>query len=119
IMIPLPPARRYEFGEFQFEVDSLRLLRDGETVPLPPKAAALLQLFLERRGTVLKKDDIFAALWPNEIVEESNLTRNIYLLRKSLTQHAPEGQFIETLPKIGYRFLAETREILPSPVTAV
>ncbi|HMV83977.1 MAG TPA: winged helix-turn-helix domain-containing protein [Blastocatellia bacterium] len=114
-MTPLLPARRYEFGDFQFEVDSRRLLRDGEVVPLPPKAAALLQLFLERRGAVLKKDEIFATLWPNEIVEESNLTRTIYLLRKTLNQHAPAEQFIETLPKIGYRFLAEAREILPTP----
>lgn len=116
-MIPRLFARRYEFGDFQFEVDSLRLLRGGETVPLPPKAAALLQLFLERQGAVLKKDDIFTALWPNETVEESNLSRNIYLLRKTLTQHAPDEQFIETLPKIGYRFLAQAREIVPSPVS--
>lgn len=117
-MTPLPLARRYEFGEFQFEVDSRRLLRGGEVLPLPPKAAALLQLFLERSGAVLKKDDIFASLWPNEIVEESNLTRTIYLLRKTLNQHAPAEQFIETLPKIGYRFLVEAREILPAPSAA-
>ncbi len=114
-MTPLLPARRYEFGDFQFEVDSQRLFRGGEVVPLPPKAAALLQLFLERRGAVLKKDEIFATLWPNEIVEESNLTRTIYLLRKTLNQRAPAELFIETLPKIGYRFLAEAREILPAP----
>jgi len=118
-MTPPLLARRYEFGEFQFEVDSQRLLRGGETIPLPPKAAALLHLFLERRGAVLKKDDIFASLWPTETVEESNLTRTIYLLRKTLTQHAPEEQFIETLPKIGYRFMAQAREILPPPATAM
>ncbi|MEP7341036.1 MAG: tetratricopeptide repeat protein [Acidobacteriota bacterium] len=117
-MTPPLLARRYEFGEFQFEVDSLRLLRGGEIIPLPPKAATLLRLFLESRGAVLKKDDIFAALWPHETVEESNLTRTIYLLRKTLTQHAPTEQFLETLPKIGYRFTAQAREIL-SPATVI
>lgn len=113
-MTPLPLARRYQFGAFQFDVASQRLLCGEEIIPLPPKAAALLHLFLESRGAVLRKDDIFAALWPNETVEETNLTRTIYLLRKTLTQQAPEAQFIETLPKIGYRFLAEAHE-LPSP----
>lgn len=115
-MTPPPLARRYQFGEFQFDVDSQRLLCGGQTIPLPPKAATLLHLFLESRGAVLKKDDIFAALWPHETVEESNLTRTIYLLRKTLTQHAPAEQFIETLPKIGYRFLADAREVLPPPI---
>lgn len=112
-MTPSPFGRCYEFSGFQFEVDSLRLARDGELVSLPPKAALLLLLFLERRGTVLKKEEIFATLWPEEIVEETNLTRNIYLLRKTLNQHAPAEQFIETIPKIGYRFLAQARELLP------
>lgn len=118
-MTPPVLARHYKFGEFQFEIDSLRLTRNGELLPLSPKAATLLQLFLERRGEVLKKDEIFAALWPNETVDESNLTRNVYLLRKTLTQYAPTEQFIETLPKIGYRFLASAYEVPSWPIATI
>ncbi|MDQ4121423.1 MAG: winged helix-turn-helix domain-containing protein [Acidobacteriota bacterium] len=109
-----PPGHFYEFGDFRFEVESQRLFKQGELVALPPKAAALLHLFLQRNGAVLKKEEIYDRLWGEELVEESNLTRTIYLLRKTLNQSDSPTQFIETLPKIGYRFFAEVREISPA-----
>jgi DNA-binding winged helix-turn-helix (wHTH) protein/TolB-like protein len=104
----------YKFGQFQFEVESLRLLRGSETITLPQKAASLLHLFLQSHGKVIRKDEIFEAIWGNEIVEESNLSQTLYLLRKTLNKYDPTEPFIETLPKIGYRFLADVQEVLPS-----
>lgn len=109
-------GHHYIFDEFQFEVESHALFYQGNSIPLPLKAATLLRLFLQRHGEVIQKNEIYEALWPNEIVEESNLTRNIYLLRKAFNQagtDAQTGQFIETLPKIGYRFQAHVQEVLP------
>ena len=110
-------GHHYIFGEFQFEVESHALFYQGQPIPLPFKAATLLRLFLERYGEVIQKGEIYEALWPNEIVEESNLTRNIYLLRKAFNQVGGDSeaeQFIETLPKIGYRFRARVQEVLPA-----
>lgn len=110
-------GHHYIFGEFQFEVESHALFYQGKPLPLPLKAATLLRLFLERYGEVISKQEIYEALWPNETVEESNLTRNIYLLRKAFNQVGGDSeaeQFIETLPKIGYRFRARVQEVLPA-----
>lgn len=110
-------GHHFIFGQFQFEVESHALFYRGNPLPLPLKAATLLRLFLQRQGEVIQKNEIYEALWPNEIVEESNLTRNIYLLRKAFNQVGPEAQaeqFIETLPKIGYRFKAHVQEVFPA-----
>jgi DNA-binding winged helix-turn-helix (wHTH) protein/TolB-like protein len=110
-------GHHYIFGEFQFEVESHALFYQGKPLPLPLKAATLLRLFLERYGEVISKQEIYEALWSNETVEESNLTRNIYLLRKAFNQVGVDSeaeQFIETLPKIGYRFRARVQEVLPA-----
>ena len=101
--------RFYEFAQFQFEVETCRLLCAGELVPLPQKAAALLHLFLQQPGKVCRKEDLLLTLWRDEIVEDANLNQTIYLLRKALNQSNATGQFIETIPKIGYRFVAEVR----------
>lgn len=95
----------YQFGQFQFEAETQRLLCAGELIPLPQKAAAMLHLFLQQPGRVCKKEVLIESLWPGETVEDANLSQTVYLLRKALSQADASRQFIETIPKIGYRFL--------------
>jgi DNA-binding winged helix-turn-helix (wHTH) protein/TolB-like protein/Flp pilus assembly protein TadD len=110
-------ARRYyEFGPFRLDVTERLLTRDGETVDLKPKVFDLLVLMAQNRGRLMTKDEIFRALWPDTVVEEANLNVNISALRKVLGDTASDPKFIETVPKRGYRFVAEVREITEKPV---
>lgn len=102
--------RFYEFGGFSLDAANRLLLRDGKVVPLKPKVVETLLVLVERRGEVLEKESLIKALWPDTFVEESNLTQNIYVLRKALGESPGAPAFIETIPRRGYRFIAEVRE---------
>ncbi|HEY8460088.1 MAG TPA: AAA-like domain-containing protein [Blastocatellia bacterium] len=103
------PAYLYEFGPFHLDVAERLLLRDGESVPLPPKAFDLLLALVERQGRLLEKTELMKLVWPDTYVEEANLSYTISLIRKALGDGAEAQQFIETVPKHGYRFIAEVR----------
>jgi TolB-like protein/Flp pilus assembly protein TadD len=93
-----------EFGGFRLDLTEHLLYRaDGEVVPLKPKVIETLELLVLERGRLITKDELMTRLWPDTIVEESNLAQNIYLLRKVF---GSDG-YIETVPKRGYRFIAE------------
>jgi DNA-binding winged helix-turn-helix (wHTH) protein/TolB-like protein/Tfp pilus assembly protein PilF len=98
----------YEFGRFRLKVAERVLLREGEPVPLTPKVFDILVTLIEHGGQVVAKDDLMKRVWPNTFVEEGNLTQNISLLRKALGETPGGVQFIETVPRRGYRFVAET-----------
>ncbi len=98
----------YEFGRFRLKTAERVLLREGEPVPLTPKVFDILVTLVEHGGQVVAKDDLMKRVWPNTFVEEGNLTQNISLLRKALGETAGGVQFIETVPRRGYRFVAET-----------
>jgi DNA-binding winged helix-turn-helix (wHTH) protein/TolB-like protein/Tfp pilus assembly protein PilF len=100
----------YDFGRFRLKVVERVLLRDGEPVPLTPKVFDILVTLVEHGGQVVAKDDLMRKVWPNTFVEEGNLTQNISLLRKALGETPGGVQFIETVPRRGYRFVAETTE---------
>jgi DNA-binding winged helix-turn-helix (wHTH) protein/Tol biopolymer transport system component len=100
----------YEFGPFQLDTDERLLLRAGEVVSLTPKAFDLLLVLVEQPGHLLEKETLLKAVWPDSFVEENNLADNISKLRKALNDGENGQKFIETLPKRGYRFLAEVRE---------
>lgn len=100
----------YEFGRFRLKVAERVLLREGEQVPLTPKVFDILVTLVENGGQVVAKDDLMKRVWPNTFVEEGNLTQNISLLRKALGETPGGVQFIETVPRRGYRFVAETSE---------
>ena len=100
----------YEFGRFAVDASNRLLLKDGEPVPLQPKAFDTLLLLVERRGEVLTKDELLRKLWPDSFVEESNLSQNIYVLRKTLGKD-DNAELIKTVPKLGYRFVADVREL--------
>jgi Tol biopolymer transport system component/DNA-binding winged helix-turn-helix (wHTH) protein len=96
----------YEFGPFRIDTANRQLMRDGEVVPLKAKAVDTLLFLIDNRGDVVEKDELMKTLWPDSFVEESNLTQNIYTLRKALG----EGDYIETIPRRGYRFVADVRQ---------
>ena len=96
----------YEFGRFRVKSDERVLLRGEELVPLTPKAFDILLTLLENDGRIVPKDDLMKKVWPNTFVEEGNLTQNVSLLRKALGESANGPQFIETVPRRGYRFVA-------------
>jgi DNA-binding winged helix-turn-helix (wHTH) protein/TolB-like protein/Flp pilus assembly protein TadD len=98
----------YEFGRFRLKTAERVLLREGELVPLTPKVFDILVTLVEHGGQVVAKDDLMKRVWPNTFVEEGNLTQNISLLRKALGETPGGIQFIETVPRRGYRFVADT-----------
>lgn len=102
----------YDFGEFRLDLVNFRLLSDGETVPLTQKSFELLHHLIENRSRVLKKEELLNDLWEGSFVEEANLTQHVYMLRKALGQKGRDHVFIETIPKTGYRFVAEVMEII-------
>ena len=105
-----------EFGAFRLEVVERRLWRDRtEPVQLPPKVFDLLVLLVENRGRLLEKSFILESLWPGTFVEEANLSVNVSLLRKALGDGSGET-YIETVPKRGYRFVANVTEALPAEI---
>jgi DNA-binding winged helix-turn-helix (wHTH) protein/TolB-like protein/Tfp pilus assembly protein PilF len=103
--------RYYEFGPFRLNVTEHLLQKSEEVVPLTPKLVDTLAVLVENSGHVVTKDGLMQTLWPDSFVEESSLTQNISLLRKALAEHGNGQQYIETIPKRGYRFVAEVREL--------
>lgn len=99
----------YEFGPFRLEPDEHLLLRYDTPLPLAPKAFELLSFLVQNPGRLLTKDQIMRAVWRDSFVEEANLTVWISVLRKALGEGDGLLQYIETVPKKGYRFIAEVR----------
>lgn len=110
------PVRR-AFGGFVMDGRQRRLLRaDGTEVPLTPRLYEALALFVHSRGELLEKDELMRALWPGLVVEENNLSQVVLALRRVLDDGQGEDRrFIQTVPRRGYRFVADVR-VLPEPV---
>ena len=104
----------YEFASFRLDVSQKVLLRDSKPVPLTPKVFDTLEILLENAGKLLEKDELMRKIWQDRYVEESNLTSNIKMLRKALGDDAAHPQFIETVPRRGYRFIAEVKPLAES-----
>src|SRR5690348_2384049 len=101
----------YEFGRFRVDTAERRLLRGDAPIPLTPKAFDTLLALVENAGRGMDKDELLRRVWPDTFVEEGSLTRNISVLRKVFG--GEEGEFIETIPKRGYRFVAPVKELCP------
>src|SRR5512138_3540616 len=97
--------RSYEFASFRIEASEHVLLRDGQIVPLSPKVFETLLVLVENSGHVVDKNELYKQVWPDVVVEETNLTKNISILRKILSAGDAERTFIQTVPKRGYRFV--------------
>jgi pimeloyl-ACP methyl ester carboxylesterase/DNA-binding winged helix-turn-helix (wHTH) protein len=100
----------YEFDSFRLELREHRLLRQGAPIPLTGKAFQTLRVLVEARGNLVSKQDLMTAVWPETSVEENNLDRNISTLRKALGEQPNGRPFIETVTRVGYRFLAPVTE---------
>ncbi len=105
-------SQLYEFGPFQLDTAERQLLREGQPVPLTPKAFETLLVLVKRSGHLVGKEDLMQALWPDSFVEEANLTNNIWALRNALGESRQSHLYIETVPKRGYRFVAEVRVVV-------
>src|SRR5215472_14122514 len=114
------PARHlYEFGPFRLNTTERLLLRDGEPVPLTPKAFEILLALVQNSGHLLHRDELMKEVWPDTVVEENNLTQNISALRKALGETGDRHQYIETVPRQGYRFVADVKELADENVLIV
>ena len=103
--------RLYKFGAFCLDVEKRLLLQNGEPVPLTPKAFDTLIALIRKNGRVVKKDELLKEVWPDTFVEEATLAQNIFTLRKALGQNGDGPQYIETIPRHGYRFAAEVHQV--------
>jgi TolB-like protein/DNA-binding winged helix-turn-helix (wHTH) protein len=124
------PPNHYEFGEFHLDT-AKRLLRrvDGTPVPLTPRVFETLLYMVEHHNSVLDKERIMEAVWPDSIVEENNLAQAISKLRQVFGETPGSHNYIVTVPGRGYRFVAEVTghateaalpantELLPSPTS--
>lgn len=108
---PMSRAQRstFAFGDYRLIPEEGVVLRQGQPVAIPPKAFETLVVLVHRRGHVVSKADLLAAVWPDTVVEEANLTQNISTLRKALDEPG-ESSCIATHPKRGYRFVAPVDE---------
>ena len=104
-----PAANVYEFGDFHLDAAKRLLWRNGAQVPLTPRVFETLLYMVEHRDTVLDKERLMEAVWPDSIVEENNLTQNISTLRRVFGETPGSHHYIVTVPGRGYRFVADVR----------
>jgi DNA-binding winged helix-turn-helix (wHTH) protein/TolB-like protein len=103
--------RHFQFGGFKLFPSDQLLVRGSEPISLAPKLFDLLLFMVEHRGRLLTRDELMRVIWPDTVVEETNLTVNVSLLRKILGD-GPDGKpYIDTVPRRGYRFHAEVAEV--------
>jgi DNA-binding winged helix-turn-helix (wHTH) protein/Tfp pilus assembly protein PilF len=100
----------YEFGDFRLEPECPSLWRDETLVPLPPKALEVLLLLVRRRDVIVSREELLNTVWRDSFVEEGNINYTVSLLRKTLDKD-DKGRFIQTVPKRGYRFVADVLEV--------
>ena len=101
----------HRFSDFTIDIEQKVLLRGGKAIPMAPKVFETLLALVENHGRIVLKEELMKRLWPDTFVEESNLTFNIQQLRKSLGDNAREPLYIETIPRRGYRFIAEVKPL--------
>src|SRR5262245_37186206 len=105
----------YRFGDYEVDPTERVLRRNGEMVSLPVKPFEVLLVLLERRGRVVSKKELIERVWPDSFVEEANLSRHVYTLRRALGENPKENggedHFIRTVPGRGYRFVVSVREL--------
>jgi pimeloyl-ACP methyl ester carboxylesterase/DNA-binding winged helix-turn-helix (wHTH) protein len=104
----------YQFGPFRLDVRERRLSRGCEVVPLRLKVFDTLRVLVENAGRLVTKQELLDTVWPETTVEENNLNHNVSVLRKALEDRATGQQYIETVPRVGYRFAAPV-EIIAAP----
>ena len=98
----------YSFGPYRLDTRERMLLREGQYVPLTPKALETLMVLVEHGGRIVEKEEFLRLVWPDTFVEDVTLAKNVSSLRKTLGE-SEQHHYIETIPKRGYRFVADVR----------
>src|SRR6476660_9837846 len=106
-----PAKHFYEFGPFRLDTAERILLRDGYPVSLTPKAYEVLLALVRRAGHIVEKEELMKEVWADAFVEEGNLTHHVFTLRKALGEGSNGSEYIETIPRRGYRFVSPVREV--------
>src|ERR1044072_5827095 len=106
-MMNRPGRRFYLFDSFRVDVNERLLFRDNREVSLTPKVFDTLLVLLENSSHVMTKKELMQQVWPDSFVEENNLAQNISILRKALGKTREGEHYIQTVPKRGYRFVAD------------
>lgn len=109
----------FEFGPYRLDTSERVLLRDGQPVPLTLKAFEVLLLLVENSGHIVAKDDLMNRVWANSFVEEGNLKVTVSMLRKALDDNHNGNRYVETVPRRGYRFVAEVQEVTTERINFV
>lgn len=99
--------RIYKFGPFSLDERERRLACEGKRVALTPKAFDTLLLLAQHAGQILEKQEMMERIWPGCFVEEATLAQNIFTLRRALGEDANSIRYIETIPRVGYRFICK------------
>ena len=107
----------YRFGPFHLDLRERRLSRGSEVIPLRLKVFDTLRVLVENAGRLVTKQELLDTVWPETTVEENNLNHNVSVLRKALGDRATGQQYIETVPRVGYRFVAAVENPI-APVAA-
>src|SRR6516225_5042085 len=113
------PKELYEFGPFRVDPEREVLQRDGNPIPLQPKTFQVLLVLVRHNQEVVTKDDLMKTVWPDTFVEEANLSRNIFLLRKALGESPQDHRYVVTVPGRGYRFAEEVQFVPEQPLNIV
>ena len=111
------PKELLRFGPFTLDLSDRLLWRGGELVPLTPKAFDLLAVLVQNPGRVLSKSDLIERVWPDAVVEEANLSNQVYRLRAVLGEGEGEASYIDTLSRRGYRFVAPVTRVVSEDVS--
>src|SRR6266404_4669433 len=111
--MPRKEKELYEFGEFRLDELEHTLDRvSGERIQISEKAFETLCVLARNEGHLVRKDELLSEVWADSFVEENNLDKCIYAIRKALGEKPGEQRFIETVRKHGYRFVVEVRRIV-------
>ena len=105
----------YRFGPYHLDRAAYRLLDGDRTIELSPKAIDLLLLLVERAGSLVTKDDILKAVWPDVAVTDNALTQVVSDLRHALGDSSTTPRYVETVPRRGYRFIAPVEPVASDP----
>jgi DNA-binding winged helix-turn-helix (wHTH) protein/alpha-beta hydrolase superfamily lysophospholipase len=105
----------YRFGPFHLDVRERLLSRGGEEIPLRLKVFDTLVVLVENAGRLVTKQELLDTVWPGTTVEENNLNHNVSVLRKALGERATGQQYIETVPRVGYRFAVPVEAAVAPP----
>src|SRR5438132_11671978 len=102
-------TNKFEFDDFLLDAREKVLLREGKAVSITPKAFLLLLTLVENHGHLVEKEELIETVWKDSFVEEGNLAVTVLSLRKILGDDTQHPRFIETVPKRGYRFIADVK----------